>query len=153
MSHVHFKKWQCRMSLSLIFPNVTCQISEKAMSHVITMFSPCRMSLGLMLHVEFRKCPCRRVYFRGLGQSSYSSQEVWCDSVHTLTWCAGVCHRWFNGRGYVFVMINDTHHLRGLLASVTLQGLLCLEKKTIFHMTNDTDRHGLWGKMVVSVIM
>ena len=26
MSHVDFKKWQCRMSLSLIFPNVTCRI-------------------------------------------------------------------------------------------------------------------------------
>ena len=26
MSPVDFKKWQCRMSLLLIFPNVTCQI-------------------------------------------------------------------------------------------------------------------------------
>ena len=26
MSHVDFKKWQCHMSLSLIFPNVTCRI-------------------------------------------------------------------------------------------------------------------------------
>ena len=26
MSHVDFKKWHCRMSLSLIFPNVTCRI-------------------------------------------------------------------------------------------------------------------------------
>ena len=26
MSHVDFKKWQCRMSLSLIFPNVICRI-------------------------------------------------------------------------------------------------------------------------------
>ena len=26
MLHIDFKKWQCRMSLSLIFPDVTCQI-------------------------------------------------------------------------------------------------------------------------------
>ena len=26
MSHVDFKKWQYHMSLSRIFPNVTCQI-------------------------------------------------------------------------------------------------------------------------------
>ena len=26
MSHADFKKWQCCMSLSLIFPNVTCRI-------------------------------------------------------------------------------------------------------------------------------
>ena len=34
MSHVDFKKWQCRMSLLLIFSNVTCRIEEKAMSQV-----------------------------------------------------------------------------------------------------------------------
>ena len=26
MSHVDFKKWQCHMSMPLIFHNVTCQI-------------------------------------------------------------------------------------------------------------------------------
>ena len=26
MSHVHFRKWQCHMSLSFIFLNVTCRI-------------------------------------------------------------------------------------------------------------------------------
>ena len=26
MSHVYFIKWQCLMSLSLIFPNVTCRV-------------------------------------------------------------------------------------------------------------------------------
>ena len=50
---VEFKKWQFRMSLSLIFPNVTCQIKEKAMSHVTITVTPlshvtikalCRMS-------------------------------------------------------------------------------------------------------------
>ena len=32
--HVYFKKWQCCMSLSLIFPNVACRILAKGMSHV-----------------------------------------------------------------------------------------------------------------------
>ena len=65
MSHVDFKKLQCRISLSLIFPNVTCQIYEKATSHVIIIVSPCRMSIIPMLHVEFKKWPCRPVNFRG----------------------------------------------------------------------------------------
>ena len=34
LSHVDFKKWQCRMSLSLIFPNVTCQIQGEVMPNV-----------------------------------------------------------------------------------------------------------------------
>ena len=34
MSHVDFKKCQCRMSLSLIFHNITCRFQEKVMSHV-----------------------------------------------------------------------------------------------------------------------
>ena len=67
MSHVDFKKWQCHMSLSLIFPNVTCRIYEKAMSHVTVISSPCRMSLSPMSHVEFKKVPCRAVDFRGQG--------------------------------------------------------------------------------------
>ena len=49
MSHVKFKKRLCPMSLQFLAP-VTC---HKA---------PCRMS-----HVEFKKCPCRPVDFRGLG--------------------------------------------------------------------------------------
>ena len=65
MSHVDFKKWQCRMSLSHIFPNVTCQIQEKAVSHVAIMFSLGRMSLSQMSNVEFKKWPCRPVEFRG----------------------------------------------------------------------------------------
>ena len=67
MSHVDFKKWQCCMSLSLIFSNVTCQNQEKALSHVTIIFSPCRMSLSPMSHVKFKKCPCRPVDFRGQG--------------------------------------------------------------------------------------
>ena len=51
MSHVDFKKWQCRMSLSLIFLNVTCRISEKAMSHVTTF-------LPLMLYVTKSYVAC-----------------------------------------------------------------------------------------------
>ena len=67
MSHVDFNKWQRRLSLSLIFPNVTCRIQEKAVSLVTTLFRRCRMSLSHMSHVEFTKCPCRLVDFRGLG--------------------------------------------------------------------------------------
>ena len=34
------KKWQCHMSLSLIFPNVTCRIEEMNMSHITTFLAP-----------------------------------------------------------------------------------------------------------------
>ena len=64
MSQVDFKKWQCHMSLSLIFPNATRRI-EKAMSHVTIFFSPCRISLSPMSHVEFKKCSRHPVGFRG----------------------------------------------------------------------------------------
>ena len=47
MLHVDFKKWQFRMSLSLIFPNVTCRIcKKKAMSHVTIFCIPFLMSLS-----------------------------------------------------------------------------------------------------------
>ena len=49
MSHVEFKKCQCRMSLSISIP--------------------CCMSLGLMSYVDFKKGPCRHVEFRGRGLS------------------------------------------------------------------------------------
>ena len=65
MSHLDFKKWQCRMSLSLIFAKITCRIKERAMSHVTIFFTACHMSVSLMLHVQFQKCPCRPVDFRG----------------------------------------------------------------------------------------
>ena len=39
------RKRQCHMSLSLIFPNVTCRIEEKVMSNVIIVVSPCCVSL------------------------------------------------------------------------------------------------------------
>ena len=68
MSHVHLMKWQCHMSLSHVFPNVTYQIYEKAMSHVTIIFSPSRMSLSPMSHVVFKKWPCRPVDFRGPGR-------------------------------------------------------------------------------------
>ena len=40
MSPVDFKKWQCRMALSLTFPTVTCRIQMKTMSHVAISFIP-----------------------------------------------------------------------------------------------------------------
>ena len=69
MSHVHFKKWQCCISLLLIFPNVTCRIYEMAMSNVTVIFSPCCVALCPMLYEKFKKCPGRPVDFRGLGPS------------------------------------------------------------------------------------
>ena len=62
--NVDVKKWQCRMSLSLIFLNVPCQIKEMNMSHVTTFLAP-------IWHVEFKKCLCRCVDFRGLGPSQW----------------------------------------------------------------------------------
>ena len=52
-----------------IFPIVTCQILEKPISLVTIFLSPRRMSLGPMLYVKFKKCPCCCVDFRGLGPS------------------------------------------------------------------------------------
>ena len=51
MSHVDFKKWQCRTSLKK-------KKKKEAMSHVITLdfYPPYRMLLGSMAHVEFKKC-------------------------------------------------------------------------------------------------
>ena len=37
MSPVNFKKWQCRMSLSLIYAHVACRIKEMTMSLSISM--------------------------------------------------------------------------------------------------------------------
>ena len=65
MSHVDFKKRQCRMSLSLIFPDVPYRIYEIRMSLVVIFFA-CRMSVGFMTRVNFKKWPCHRVDFRGL---------------------------------------------------------------------------------------
>ena len=76
MPHVNFKKWQNRMSLSLIFRNITCQLLKKAVSHVIIIFSSCRMSLSPMSHVKFKKVPCRPVDFRGQGSLFYYIEKA-----------------------------------------------------------------------------
>ena len=65
MSPVDFKKYQCRMSLSLIYAHVTCRIQEIALSHATIFLKPCRMSISSLSHVEFEKWPCRPVEFRG----------------------------------------------------------------------------------------
>ena len=49
MSHVDFKKWQCCMSLSLIFPDVPCRIKEICMSPVVIILES--LSHVTMLHV------------------------------------------------------------------------------------------------------
>ena len=41
MSHVDFKKWQCRLFLSLKIPLVSCQIEVKTMFHVTILLGPC----------------------------------------------------------------------------------------------------------------
>ena len=70
MSHVDFKKPQCRISLLLIFHNVTCRIKNR----------PCRMSLYFTLmshslspmsHVEFRNC---HVALSILGAKGYNKK-------------------------------------------------------------------------------
>ena len=62
MSHVDFKKCQCRMSLS-------------PMPHVTVIFSSCRMSLSPMSHVELKKWPCRPVDFRGQGHKLVTTSK------------------------------------------------------------------------------
>ena len=56
MSHVEFKKCQCRMSLSISVP--------------------CRMSLSLMSPVDFKKGLCRRVELGVEGHATGHKQLV-----------------------------------------------------------------------------
>ena len=45
---------------------------EKAMSCVTILLTPkCHMSVLPMTHVEFKKCPCHPVDFKGQGSSRY----------------------------------------------------------------------------------
>ena len=52
MSPVDFKKLQCRMSLSLSFPDVRFQIEVRAMPHVTIFYTP-------ILHVSKPYVACR----------------------------------------------------------------------------------------------
>ena len=65
MSHVDLKKMA--MSHVLVAYFTQCHMSNLRIGYVTIMFSPCRMSLSPMSHVEFKKCPCRPVDFRGQG--------------------------------------------------------------------------------------
>ena len=73
MSPVDFKKWQCHMSLSLIYAHVAylcpCRMSNLRNDYVACryLFLSRRMSLSLMTPDDFKKGPCRRVEFRGRG--------------------------------------------------------------------------------------
>ena len=51
MSHVEFKKLQCRMALSLKLPFVPCRIEGKALSHVAHFFAPIDVNV-VKVHVE-----------------------------------------------------------------------------------------------------
>ena len=51
----NLKKCQCRMSLYISVP--------------------CRLPLSLMLHVDFKKGPCRSVKFRDRGRSSFQNLQ------------------------------------------------------------------------------
>ena len=44
---VYFKKWQCHMSLSLIFADVPCRIKEKIMTLVVIFLEPLSLILGV----------------------------------------------------------------------------------------------------------
>ena len=71
VSTVDFKKSHFPMSLNsqchmspVRQPNVTCPFQEMTRVMSLILFL---MSLGSMSHVNFKKGPCRRVEFRGLG--------------------------------------------------------------------------------------
>ena len=66
MSRNNFKKWQCRMSVSLIFADVPCRILEIVMSLVVIFLEPLSHVARPVSPVEFKKWTCRRVVFRGL---------------------------------------------------------------------------------------
>ena len=61
---VNFEKWQCRLSLALIFLNATCRIYDITISHVTIFLAPMSHVTSAMSHVEFKKCLCRPVDFR-----------------------------------------------------------------------------------------
>ena len=63
MSPVDFKKCQCRMSLLLIYVNVTCQFSYILLSHVALILEACHMPIISMLYVEFKKLPYTLIHF------------------------------------------------------------------------------------------
>ena len=44
-------------------------------------FSPCRMLLSPMLHVEFSKCACHPVDFRGLGSLTGTGQRPYIREI------------------------------------------------------------------------
>ena len=58
---VNFKKWLCRMSLSLRNCHVPCRIYEMSMSHVTMVFEPLLYPYDLLSHVKFKKHLCRPV--------------------------------------------------------------------------------------------
>ena len=69
MSHVDFKKWQCHMSLSLLFLYVICRIYETRMSYNYVSIFWTNLSHVTNPNVRFKKWPCRPVKFRGRGPS------------------------------------------------------------------------------------
>ena len=91
---------QCRMSifrklnvscLCLLLPQ--CHLSNKyekrGMSHVY-FYPPCCMSLSPMSHVEFKKCPCRALVFRGQGPHLFKSLPAPPDIQRYVWWEAGL---------------------------------------------------------------
>ena len=71
MSPVEFKKRQCPLSLEWPCPMSPLRCSHVAgrieeIPHVVSL-TFFLMSLGSMSHVDFKKCPCRRVECRGRG--------------------------------------------------------------------------------------
>ena len=50
-----------------VFVACLCRMSNLRNDNVAYISVPCRMSLGLMSHVDFKKELCRHVKFRGRG--------------------------------------------------------------------------------------
>ena len=64
--------------------HVACQIQEMACVMSIVFFC---MSIGSMLHVDFKKWPCRLVEFKGQGPSVCPTAHLLYMMVGTLYHC------------------------------------------------------------------
>ena len=89
MSHVDFKKWQCRMSGCLFSPmsnlridSVICYYNCYPLSHVTKPLILCHMS-------NLGKRPCRHVDFRGKQPYSSPQNEVHASNIGSIF--IGVC--------------------------------------------------------------
>ena len=81
VSPVNFKKWQCRMSLSLIHAHVACQIYKMITSHVTVFTAPCRMynqAFCRLLIQRNGRVPVSNLGVKGHQIVSYSHRQMPC---------------------------------------------------------------------------